>query len=411
MIAQEACRKGVTIMVEDGPNVTKAQKYADEVSSMLVPDILVSWATYLLVEGDLYVQAVVESAKKKLVEATMMPAASMQRLTDDADNFIDVQRAFAQVDVLSNEDVAFFPLTLMYHQRWAHRQGNRYGMPSFISVRRHLRRLDLMEEAKSIDRMVRAPMQLLFNIGTEKFPGNQTSINDFKAANGMVQGQEAVWNPQLISKNYFGNGLTSVDRIEGSQNVDHIEDLKYFLDQVVNTGLPTPGAISGLQGGDINRDVMQDLRDEYNKRVENVEDAIRNVVRWLVELVLMLNDVYPKDYTMNIQFSNSTTEKPKELIERVVTAKNEGLISHKRAIQLTADVHGVDDVDAEHKQVEGDREDAFNKDLALKTARGGVPPASDKSTPKTDSFLPRTNGHHKTPIIEQEALDALYHRR
>ena len=68
--------------------------------------LLATWLTHGRVEADLFLQHVIAwkdgemgARSGDVVKVKVMPASGMERLTDDADEFLDPARAFVQIDV------------------------------------------------------------------------------------------------------------------------------------------------------------------------------------------------------------------------------------------------------------------------------------------------------------------------
>lgn len=397
-LAKEATRKGATIVVnlETSPSkrlAKKAQAIAEELQGLLNPapvqqtatsGKLRSWAWMLLVEGDLFVQAVLKG--DRLVDAKRMPAAGMERLSDDTDEFGDPFRAFAQIDVSTNEEVATFPEGLMYHARWCHIDGERYGQPELSSGRRLQKLLEISENAQNIRRIVRAPQRMLWNVGTEENPGKPGDIQEFKETNGFVGGQREIYDPTNVAIDYYGNGPVSAQPIEGDATVHEIEDIVYLQNLYTAAGTPTPGFLYGLDCNSLNRDVMEELRAEWLKEVQDLADEMRMLVAWLFELSLELRGIHPGAIHYTVSLSDSSSEEPTQVIDRIATMKREGLISERRAVQMASEFSGANPED-ELAAIKKERREAqeFNvapiaKGRAQESKNGNGQPKQPAST-------------------------------
>jgi hypothetical protein len=383
MFAGEAVRGGVNITVTTGGRGTTgqrariAQEEARNIKKMVDP-ILASWATMLCIEGDLFVQGalILSGPNPRLVKAKKMPTAAMERLTDDADEFIDPMAAFAQVDVATNAEVATFPLALMYHARWDYIDGERYGEPAIVAGRRKRRLLELQEEAQAVRRMSRAPKRNLFQIGNKDNPMDEKAIIAFRERNGFVEGKKEIFDPANVAMDYFGNGLTSVQNIDSDSGVSDIADLQYAQNVLVSTAYPTPGVLFNLDAATVGQDVIDGVRGEWLKSTVALSDKMVEVVRFLYELALLVRGVHPDTVDYTIHFSESSMETPSDLVDRVLklrrniiglgpTAQPDPLISKRLAIQHLSDIMDIDDVDAMINEINTELAEANKRQLGL----------------------------------------------
>lgn len=388
--AREAVRKGVriTVLPTKGTKAQRAaaQKAADAITKIVNPHIL-SWAWMLGVEGDSFIQAIVSG--NSVVGAKRMPASSMERCTDDTDEFVDVTRAFAQVDTNTNEDIATFPEALIWHGRWDHIDGERYGTSMLVAARRLRRLLEVQEDSQAIRRMTRAPARRLWNVGTEEHPGEPAQVKAWKEDAGFVEGKRQIWDPTNVAEDYFGNGRIGLTPDPGDAGVADIEDLKYAQDVYVNAGLPTPSALIGVAAESINRDVLEDQRAEWLKETVALSDLMKECCAWLIELQLLLWGVIPEALAMDYHFSESSVEKPSEVVERVSSLRGNALpdftpdplVSRKKAMELLAEIIDVSDIDAELKAIQEEldqiaqhkMEQQMKQQQAAQAMGGGAP--------------------------------------
>lgn len=365
--AQEAVRKGCTIVVDgggrgpSGGKIALAKERAQAVQKIGNPKAF-SWAWMLHVEGDLFVQAVVSG--DEVIALKRMPADGMERNTNDADEFSDPSRAFSQVDVITNQEVDTFPLWMIHHQRWLYVDGERYGQSELLSTRRAVELMRLAEDAQVRRRIVRAPLRRHHEVGNEKNPGNWPDVEKYKEQNGMVEGRVEQYNPVEVGRDYFSTWGTKITNLDGDQKVHEVDDLRY-LEGIYTVGLPTPSPIYGLHTEGVNRDVLDDLRAEWLKKTASLTDAISEVMAWAFELDLLLHGILPDSIKYTIQFSESSLELPSERLDRVVKARGnvigsgknaqpDPLISKKRAIQRIAEDFDITDVEAEEKLIQAE---------------------------------------------------------
>ena len=363
--AAEATRGGVKITVQGTSRLAKkATEIAAEVIALLPPQKLEGWGRALILEGDLFVQAVVEG--DKLIGLSRVPAVGMERLTNDADEFVDPDRAFAQLDVTTWQEIAVWSLALMSHVRWHHIDGDRYGTPEIIAVRRSFRKLDLSESSQTTRRMSRGSIFRLWKIGGDKQSGTPQDILEFKNANGFIEGKREPFDPMEVTRDFFGNGLVDCETIAGDPNIEKIEDLRYLQD-VATAGLPTPKAVYGLDAESINRDILEDQRAEWLKDTRRLNEAIDEVIKFAFCLALMLAGIDPELIVWSTVWTRSSTERESDRIKSVLAIRVANLITRRTALSNIAEFVGVDDIDAELKEIEAETPAQQPDDYDLKT--------------------------------------------
>jgi hypothetical protein len=253
----------------------KAQEIAKKVEKLFPETLLQEWSKGLIIEGDLFIQHIVveENGVKRLVKCKSVPANITERLCDDADNFIDPNRAFEQIDSMTFETVASWNEALMTHVRWCKINGDRYGSSELTTARRAIRSIELMEQAVTINRMVRAPLRRLHSVGTEENTGSLQDVYNYKAENGFATGKQEAYNPQTTMVDYFGNGNTTIQTLAGDPNIGEVNDLRY-LQNVFMAALPTAGPLFGLDIEKVSRDVLADMMRIWLRSFRKLHNAM-----------------------------------------------------------------------------------------------------------------------------------------
>ena len=375
--AREATRDGCRITINDEKNegvsdeVLSVAKESAERISAIVNKKAFGWAWAFHVEGDLFLQAIVH--QKRVIDAKRMPASSMERITDDADEFIDPLAAFAQLDVLTSETIATFPLWMIHHERWCWVDGERYGQSELLACRRLRRLVELQEEAQAVRRMTRATKRTHWKIGVEGDNTDPGAIDKFKAINGFIEGKREIFDPNEIARDYFGDGNTKMESEAADTGVSDVEDLRYIQDVYTNTGLPTPAVIYNLDSQSVNRDVTEDVRTEWNKDTKELSNALANAVNYLFELDLLLQGIPIGMISYETQWSESSVERPGDIVDYVTklranaTAdyKPDPLVSRRTAITKVAHILGIKDVDAEINALDEEQKEREAHDVEL----------------------------------------------
>lgn len=365
MFAREAVRKGCTIVVDKkASRGTSGRRYnAAEESAKRIQKIvngkLFSFAWMQIVEGDLFAQAVVSG--DEVVDIKRMPAAGMERNSDDTDAVIDPYAAFSQVDVQTNQEVATFPLALMWQGRWNHIDGERYGEPEIIAGRRLRRLLELSEDASVTALMTRAVKQNVWLIGEKDNP-DPAAVETFKEQNGFNEGRREIYDPNEIATDVFSTANLDVKTTEGQISGEMKELLRYHQGTYLSS-LPTFKAIMGVDAEAINRDVLEKQYEAWLKETVTLTDLMSECVAWLFSLDLLLHGILPETVSFTVHFSESNAETPSERVARVINlrqatigagrnAQPDPLLSKKRALQMLAEDTDVEDLDAEEAQIE-----------------------------------------------------------
>ncbi len=391
MYAGEAVRGGAQILINgadkqprgsSGNRINKASEAAREIQDSINPR-LVSWACMQIVEGDLFTQAIVSMEGDRWIKAKRMPATSIERLTDDTDEFINPVHAFEQVDVSTNETVASFSMATMEHSRWYEIDGDRYGTSYLMAARRKARLQDIMEEAQAVRRMTRATQRVLYNVGTPDKPtDNQEEIEKFKEDNGFVEGTREIMDPDNIAGDVYANGLVTATSIGSDAHVSDIEDLRY-ASEVLFAGLPTPGILFAMNLQGISQDVIEGVRAEWLKSTIMLTDKMRQHIKFHFELNLLLRGILPETISYSIHFSESSTETATDIVNRVLTlrrntigvglnAQPDPLISRKKALSEIADFINVPDVDAELALIKLELKQDMQQMVAHQAASAGA---------------------------------------
>ena len=171
---------------------------------------------------------------------------------------------------------------------------------------------ELLEDSILIYRIQRAPERRIFKIDTGNMPSHLAMAFVERVKNEVHQRRiptqtgggtnmmDATYNPLSINEDYFFpfNGETgrgsSVDTLQGGQNLGEIDDLRYFTNKlfrglrIPSSYLPT-GPEDGTQSitdGKVGTALIQEWRfNQYCKRLQNVivdklNDEFKMFIRW-----------------------------------------------------------------------------------------------------------------------------------
>lgn len=362
MYCNEATRGGVKIIVDGtDANSKKAQELGVELCTKLISKAKIcGWAKMLLVEGDLFIQAIFED--KTLVDARRMPAASMERLTDDSDQFTDPMRAYAQVDVLSQQDVTIFPSGAICHVRWNYLDGERYGYPEIAPGRRMNHVLSILEEAQAVRRLTNSGKKILFNIGTESKPGLPSDVQEFKNINGFADGQAQSFDPMESTRSYFGNGLVSVSGIQSDANISKIEDITHYQ-EVYTASLPTPPIMYGITTNSATAQIIEHQKEQWLKSTSTLNDSLEQAIIFLYEMQLLLAGIDPDSISYKIFWTKSSMQTTRETIDWVCDLHTNGMLGRETGIALISEFTGVQNIAREIESIDNERKEIKNESV------------------------------------------------
>jgi len=401
MFVNEAVRGGVKIRVSGSDSLSKrCQEIADEYIERLWDyETLFENGIAQIVGGDLYIQAAVTGVPLKGIPTDgqidhflTLPAAGMERCTDDADQFIDPARAFSQVDTQTWGDVAYFPLWQVCHTRWNHVAGEKYGIPEILSARKLGRMVELLESAKVLQNQARSSMRLHWKFGTPENPASPQEVEDLMALNGYVKGKIEPLNPNEGLRNFFTNSVSEITAIEGDAHIHQIDHIKYMLDRYAN-GLPTPRVLMNLGAENINRDVLKDIKATWMDETKRLNKALDKHIKGFFELSLMLQNIDPKLIKYETVWTKSTIMSEAETMDMIINAVEAKLISRQWGSVMAQTITNVPDIDEDRKQIE--KEQKAETDLEVKKRSAGTTMGDKLSD---DGFRSSGKSNGKMPV-------------
>ena len=377
MYVYEAIRGGVKIRVIGEDDISKrAQDIADEYVQLWPvhggPDdgiSLMGGGLCAMIAGEFWPQAAVtgEVGNGKIQRFLNLPAVGMERNTDDADQFIDPQNAYSQVDTQTWADVAQFPLWAVYNARWNWIPGSKNGNPEIISVRRLARLLELMEACKVTQVQVRSSLRYVYSYGTPENPASPDEVRDLMALNGFVEGKREIFDPSEIARDIHMGGVGGVSVLEGDQNVGVVEHLRYFLDRYAN-GLPTPRQLMALGSENINRDTLKDLRAQWMADTVRINQFLDGPVKYFFELALMLQCIDPDDILYETMWSKSTIASEEEQILAHINMVAAGLESKQQAVTNLQQYTRIPSIAMEMEFLAKEADEAAEREMNIRSS-------------------------------------------
>lgn len=335
----------------------KIQKIVDDFLERTGLHILCSeHAKALLREGDLFLNVIVNKKTGLIEQIKRAPALTMKRNTDEYGEFVDLEKAFSQIDISqiyqmansqapqgSRKDFALYQIN---HIRWLSDETQPYGTSQYAVARKCYKMLSEMEKALAYRRIYRSVSKRSHRLDTT----DVAEIEDYKRANAMVDRYGNPTKNNHMLTDYIGN--VEVTALHDEANLDEVKDIE-TLENILWINLLVPKAIiTGGQG--INRDVLKIQYPHYLQSLEAITDRLEygdnsrySGYRAIIDLQLLLQGINPENIYYDIVWSRKTEETTAERIESIQNAlgKSGGkqLISHEKAIQLVADDFDIED--------------------------------------------------------------------
>ncbi|MGH9827472.1 MAG: hypothetical protein ACREDR_29960, partial [Blastocatellia bacterium] len=339
VFVDSAVSKGFAVTVEqtsargvNAGNQRKAQRAIDRVIRECdMRNKVPSWGRMLLAEGDLFLQNIEHPAARELTNIKRMPAAAMERMTDETDSFTDPLNAFRQVDTTSNESVASFALWQITHARWNFIDGERYGNSQYLELRGMEPEFRIMLRDMAIRRHTRGPLRLFHQVGTPEHPGTDSDIQDYMRWNNLTDLEK---NGRLTPRmDFFGNGNTSVTAIQGDAKLGEIADVEFIL----NCLFPRTGLAKGLIG--FGETVARDVLDEQREFMFTKQDLLIDVLEWMairpsLDMGLLMQGIDPDSIVYAVQFEERMTESGKlAKLEALLEVYEAGLMTKEQFVE------------------------------------------------------------------------------
>lgn len=377
--AQKAIGQGITVTVQGEQGRSRAAKVgraAQEIINQVIRDTkmnakLESWARLLLREGELDLNVIVDQQNRRIVKIQRLPTITIMRNEDENGEFPDLDRAFTQVDPLTQlpmKDPAtgterHFPLYALNSVRYLYDDGELYGVPAYAPGLRYAQMLRDIEDQMFIRRMVRAGLKWLFQImRADGSPSDEADVKRFKDLNPLLEDPEHIKN--AVRENIYSNTLTKVEAVQGDAKLDEIKDVEFVQEQLW-VAAETPKGLLGY-GEQINRDVLDEQQDEYNKDLDHLcfllehgDGGPYSGLRAIFDFALAIQGINPAEISYAIQWTEHTKETKEDRSQYVLALRQERLISKRKALHLLSNDLGLEseaDIDAMLDELEEEAE-------------------------------------------------------
>jgi hypothetical protein len=390
---------GFTAVVTKGPDldtINRAQYIIDRLKRRtFLEALLPRVARTALTFGDSFVQPVLRSGESQISSLIEMPVDTMERLTDDCDQFIEEHRAFMQRDANSNELLSYFNAGQIIHIRNKFIPGQRYGKSSLFAARGAAK--DTIDALRSLlpRRLANQPFRVFNLQGFDGQPLSDRQFQEFKEKmDRKVAVEQGIYDPAFAD--VFVNRV-DVQVMGGDANVSSLDDILMLVD----SSLSPMGVSRQLLGWGttVNRDVLDEQREElYESESQFAVQVILNqFLMPLYDMALILAGIDPDKIEISVEFAQSLTETQRQKkLENARLDYTTGGISQETYVRIVGPYYGVKDFERELKTIQEKTTEVQNKAEFVQQDIPGTSPSptnvkaqtasAQKSIPETTVF-------------------------
>lgn len=346
---------GFTATVTKGPDlntINRAQYILDRLKrrtslESLLPRIARTAITY----GDSFVQVVLRKNENQISSLIEMPVDTMERLTDDCDQFIEENRAFLQRDANSDELITYLAAGQIIHIRNKFVPGQRYGKSLLFAARGFAK--DTIDALRSLlpRRLANQPFRVFNLQGFDGQPLSDRQFQEFKEKmDRKVAVEQGIYDPAFAD--VFVNRV-DVSVMGGDNNTSALDDILMLVD----SSLSPMGVSRQLLGWGttVNRDVLDEQREElYESESQFANQVILNqFLLPLYDIALTLAGIDPDKIEVSVEFAQSLTESQRQKkLENARADYAAGGISQKTYVRIVGPYYGVKDFDQELRSIQ-----------------------------------------------------------
>ena len=309
----------------------------------------------MMMEGNLPMQIAL-GQDKRVASLVRMPTETIRPVVGENGRFKDVSTAYEQFDVLRGNVTARWALWQLYLGRINpdnYDDLGSMGRPYLDASRAVWKKLQMTEEDLVLRRRMRAPQRLVHQLENM----SQENADAYEATVKKGSGD-------AIQTDLFIRGKGDVKAIQGDANLDQIADVSHLLDTFF-AGSPAPRGLFGY-AGDLNRDILEDLKRDFFEEVDALQDEIAGVYQFALELELLLSGANPDGFDFSVNFAERSTETMNQRADRALKLMALGL-----PMQTVWTAAGLDP-QAEVKKVEDQKRGNDPYPDPLSISGGGV---------------------------------------
>jgi hypothetical protein len=208
----------------------------------------------ILTDGELYFEHIIhpDHKDKGILGLVNIPTEMIDPIFDNVQNMIVKGYLLRKqiIDPETRQVVGIEPIVFDFNQityfhshTWD--ESKKFKIPFIETARRAYKQLTYVEDAIVVHRLVNAPEKLVFNVDVGNLPTPQVESYLARLANNYwtrktydnKDGNVSVFNPQSMLDSFWfpkrsGSEGSSVQRIQGAQNLGALPDLDYFIRKI-----------------------------------------------------------------------------------------------------------------------------------------------------------------------------------
>ena len=287
----------------------------------------------VLVDGELYFEHIIHKdyPEEGILGAVVIPTELVDPIFGNVQNllvkgFLLRKPVFDKTNPSKIVDYQLIPMDknqVTYINSGIWNENKTMRLPFIENARRAYRQLSLIEDSIVIYRLARAPERLVFNVdvGTMSPPKAESYLRKLmtqywqkRTYDADQGGQVTKFNPQSYLDNYWfakrtGSDGTSVQQLQGGQNLGELKDLNYFLEKLYRS-LKVP--LNRLNKESAYNDGMSMLREElkFAKFIVRIQqqfsDGFKNGFITHLKLKKLWEKLDLKETVFDIEFTPPT---------------------------------------------------------------------------------------------------------
>lgn len=357
------------ISASSASELKKAQRVIDRIKKLakletILPSIAVQLPTY----GDTFVQPILdELTKTEIVGVKVMPVASMERLTDDKEDWINPDRAFVQKDVADLKIEGYMGIGQIIHARHLHVPGHRYGRSRIFATRGVAK--DAIDAIRSLlpRRLANQPFRWYNLLGNDDEPLTEAQFTEFQKNTSRRIAFEEGRGYSPFDDLYTNKVQLKV--LGGDPDLGTMTDIEMLIDASLSS-IGVSRQIIGW-GTNVNRDVLDEQRDQlYAAQQQFAKEITEQILIPLFETGLLLAKIDPDSIKIQIEYNQQFTDRQMEA--RMENARKDfvaGGISRKTYVKTVSNYYLIEDIEGELKLIKQDRDEDKPTVEGLKQAK------------------------------------------
>lgn len=277
--------------------------------------------------GDEFDEVIV-SNQAEIARIKYLDPETMVRKQDEYGR--DKEFAYEQVDPKTGVAVARFAKWQIVQFSNAKRR-KKYGRSILDSIRRPYKQLQMMEDGMVVGRLTRSHLRYKWLVDVQGM--DPTAALDYlekvkkkvrkkRTINPLTGKLETETNPLTAEEDFFigvtKDSRADVDVVQGQANLGDIKDVEHFQNKIFS-GLKVPKAYLGLER-DINAKATLTEQDiQFARAVRRIQGALREGLRCILDLELILKGVIVAnaEYTINFSRVSMVDEMRKWNVEKI----------------------------------------------------------------------------------------------